>query len=140
MMRGDKIFTEYYWKPFHKDFLHRMYSQTKSYVSIAIGLLEEEGKLSLDDKIMSFFEDRIEDELPDFMKERLVNWLKPLQDPNGYFYHPQWSRAASDAQLSRLGRDVNNAVAMLGWCGAKPTYMTPTGVAGDGLLADAVAE
>ena len=44
-VRGDKIFGEAYWKPFHKDFLHRMYSQTKSYVSVAIGLLEEEGKL-----------------------------------------------------------------------------------------------
>ena len=28
MMKGDKIFAEYYWAPFHKDFLHRMYSET----------------------------------------------------------------------------------------------------------------
>ena len=40
LMRGDRIFAEYYWKPFHKDFCHRQYSQTKSYVSVAIGLLE----------------------------------------------------------------------------------------------------
>ena len=40
-MRGDKIFAESYWKPFHQDFCHRQYSQTKSFVSIAIGLLEE---------------------------------------------------------------------------------------------------
>ena len=39
MMKGDKIFAEYYWAPFHKDFCHRMYSQTKSYVGIAIGLV-----------------------------------------------------------------------------------------------------
>ena len=43
MMRGDKIFAEYYWAPFDKDFCHRMYSQTKSYTAVAIGLLEEEG-------------------------------------------------------------------------------------------------
>ena len=36
MMKGDKLFAEYYWSPFNKDFCHRMYSQTKSYVSIAI--------------------------------------------------------------------------------------------------------
>lgn len=30
LMRGNDIFAEYYWKPFHKDFCHRMYSQTKS--------------------------------------------------------------------------------------------------------------
>ena len=52
MMRNGKIFAEGYWKPFHKDFCHRMYSQTKSIVGIAIGLLEEEGKLALDDKIV----------------------------------------------------------------------------------------
>ena len=60
LMKGDKLFGEYYWKPFDKDFCHRMYSQTKSYVGIAIGLLIEEGKLSLEDKIVSFFPDRID--------------------------------------------------------------------------------
>ena len=55
MMKGGKIFAEEYWKPFDKDFCHRMYSQTKSFVGVAIGLLEEEGKLSLDDKISQYF-------------------------------------------------------------------------------------
>ena len=45
MMRGDDIFAEAYWVPYHKDSIHRMYSQTKSFVGIAIGLLLEEGKL-----------------------------------------------------------------------------------------------
>ena len=30
LMRGDSIFGEFYWKPFHRDFNHRMYSVTKS--------------------------------------------------------------------------------------------------------------
>lgn len=64
MMRGDKIFAEVYWAPFDKDFCHRMYSQTKSFVSIAIGLLLEEGKLSLDDKIAAYFPEKIDRELP----------------------------------------------------------------------------
>jgi CubicO group peptidase (beta-lactamase class C family) len=37
-----------------------MYSQTKSYVSIAIGLLEEEGKLNLDDTVASYFPEKID--------------------------------------------------------------------------------
>ena len=53
-MKGDKIFAEGYWAPFHEEFCHRMYSQTKSFVGVAIGLLEEEGKLSLDDKIAGY--------------------------------------------------------------------------------------
>ena len=72
MMKGDKIFAEYYWAPFHKDFLHRMYSETKSYVSVAIGLLEEEGKLTLDDKIADWFPEKIETEQPEFIKELTV--------------------------------------------------------------------
>ena len=72
MMRGDKLFAEYYWAPFHKDLNHRMYSQTKSYVAVAIGLLEEEGKLDLDAKIATFFPDRIERELPQYLAEQTV--------------------------------------------------------------------
>lgn len=60
MMKGDKLFCECYWAPFTKDTLHRMYSQTKSYTSIAIGLLEEEGKLDLDSKICDLFPDKID--------------------------------------------------------------------------------
>ncbi len=55
IMRHGKIVTENYWAPFDKDFCHRMYSETKSYMSIAVGLLAEEGKLSLDDRITDHF-------------------------------------------------------------------------------------
>lgn len=55
MAKGDKIFTEAYWKPFNADTLHRMYSTTKSYVGIAISQLAAEGKISLDDKIIDYF-------------------------------------------------------------------------------------
>jgi len=49
MARGDSIFTECYYEPFNKDFLHRMYSVSKSFVSIAIGFCEQDGLISLDD-------------------------------------------------------------------------------------------
>ncbi len=69
LMKGDKIFTEAYWKPFHKDFCHRQYSQTKSFVGMAIGLLVSDGKLSLDDRIADFFAEKIDDY--DLVPERL---------------------------------------------------------------------
>ena len=72
MMRGDKIFAEYYWSPFTKDCCHRMYSQTKSYVSIAIGLLEEEGKLKLSDRILDYFPEKLTGEAGAFLKEQTV--------------------------------------------------------------------
>jgi len=59
MMRGDKVFAEGYWKPFHKDHLHRMYSVSKSFVSAAIGMLCDEGKITLNDKIVDYFRDQL---------------------------------------------------------------------------------
>ena len=72
MMRGEKIFCEAYWKPFNPKFLHRQYSQTKSFVGVAIGLLEEEGKLSLDNKIADYFRDKIERKLPEYLEQQTI--------------------------------------------------------------------
>ena len=59
LMKGDKLFGDFSWKPFSSTENHRMYSQTKSFVGVAICLLVQEGKLSLDDRVASFFPDRI---------------------------------------------------------------------------------
>jgi CubicO group peptidase (beta-lactamase class C family) len=59
MARGEEVFAEGYWKPFNKDFQHRMYSAGKSFTSIAIGLLQEEGKLKITDYICDYFQDKI---------------------------------------------------------------------------------
>lgn len=72
MMKGDRLFCEAYYSPFNKDTIHRMYSQTKSYVSVAIGLLIEEGKLSLDDKIADLFPEKIDGELPENFKLQTI--------------------------------------------------------------------
>ncbi len=72
LMRGDKIFCEGYFAPFTKDSLQRMYSQTKSFVGVAIGLLEEEGKLSLTDKIPDYFRDKIDGELHPWFEEQTI--------------------------------------------------------------------
>ncbi len=72
LARGNGLFAEYYWKPFDKDFCHRMYSQTKSFVAIAIGLLEEEGKLNLDDPIVLYFPDKLDGEIHPYMQEQTI--------------------------------------------------------------------
>ena len=74
--------------------------------------------------------------MPDWMKAALVNWLKPMQDPDGYFYHPQWGKELAQTSLARMGRDLWRAEILLGWCGVSPTYTTPDGVKGDYTLTD----
>ena len=55
LCKDDCLVAEGYYAPVKKNDLHRMFSVTKSFVSIAIGLLQEEGRLSLDDSIVKFF-------------------------------------------------------------------------------------
>ena len=57
IMRGGDIVFEKYWAPFHKDFLHRMYSVTKSVLSLAVGFAIDEGYLSLDEKMSDILPD-----------------------------------------------------------------------------------
>lgn len=58
MLDKGKLLAEAYYAPFTADTLHRMYSVGKSFVSLAIGLLQEEGKLALDDCICDYFTDK----------------------------------------------------------------------------------
>lgn len=102
--KGDKIVYESYWAPFHKDFLHRMYSVTKSFVAIAIGFLIQDGKLSLDDRIVDKFPADITEGANENMKKQTIrnmlmmstgfpagngNWFarKPDDRVKDYFSH-----------------------------------------------------
>ncbi len=51
--RNGKIITEGYFKPFDKDFKHRIYSSTKTFVAVAIGVLIDQGVLTLKTKVAS---------------------------------------------------------------------------------------
>ncbi len=55
MAKGTDIFFEHYIQPFHKDFCHRIYSSTKSFVALGIGFLVQDGLLSLDDTMQKLF-------------------------------------------------------------------------------------
>ena len=75
LCRGYDIFGEFYWAPFDADFCHRMYSETKSFVSVAIGLLIEDGKLSLDDKIADYFPEKTDTPLHESLKKQTVRQM-----------------------------------------------------------------
>lgn len=70
LARKGKLCFEAYYKPFKKDQLHRMFSIGKSFTSLAIGLLEEEGKLSLDDCIVTYF--------PEYVPQNPHPWLTSM--------------------------------------------------------------
>lgn len=59
LLRHDRLIAEGYYAPYKADTLHRMFSVSKSFTAVAIGLLIDEGKLSLDDPIISYFPDKV---------------------------------------------------------------------------------
>ena len=95
MMKGTDIFAEYYWTPFHRDFSHRMYSETKSYASIAIGLLEEDGLIDLDKPIADYFPEKIDTELHPYRAKQTVRDMLRMHtagDTPFWFTHPDPDR------------------------------------------------
>ncbi len=61
LMHRGKLICESYYAPCRADMLHRMFSITKSFTSVAIGLLADEGLLSLDDPIIKYFPEKVPD-------------------------------------------------------------------------------
>lgn len=59
LLGGRNILTEKYYEPFKKNDLHRIYSITKTYVALAVGLLIKNGLVSLDDRICEYFPEKI---------------------------------------------------------------------------------
>lgn len=106
--RGDTIVYENYWAPFHKDFLHRMYSVSKSFVSLAVGFAEQDGLLSLDDPVTKYFSKELEVQKDENMRNQTIrhmlmmstakmgrNWFDARTDDRVAFYF------ANDRKVSR---------------------------------------
>jgi len=91
----DSIVYESYYKPFHKDFLHRMYSVSKSFVSIAVGLAVTEGLISLDDVIVDYFpEFKNEETYDEYYAECTIRDMLKMSSNIGNF-EPWWGRYKS---------------------------------------------
>lgn len=93
LMKGNNIFSECYWAPFRMDLPHRMYSQTKSFVGIAMGLLEEDGLIRLDDPIHTYFPDKYQRQLPRYLKELTIRHMLTMQTAGAA---PSWFRLEAE--------------------------------------------
>ena len=81
IFRNGKLVAEGYEKHFDKDFKHRMYSVSKTFVSAAIGCLIGEGKLSLDDEVYKFFPDKCPENLHEYVRQATVRDLLTMSTP-----------------------------------------------------------
>lgn len=88
MMRGDKIIAETYYKPFHEDFLHRMYSVSKTFVAMAVGMAVTEGLIGMDDVIVDYFPEFRSQNVDEFYEECTVRNMLSMQSNIGKCH--QW--------------------------------------------------
>lgn len=55
VVRHGKVVAEGWWGPYAPELKHTLYSLSKSFTSSAVGLAVADGKLTVDDKVVSFF-------------------------------------------------------------------------------------
>lgn len=65
VMQHGKVLAERWLNGWTPDSLHVMYSVSKTFTATAVGLAIEEGKISLTDKVISFFPDKLPAEVSD---------------------------------------------------------------------------
>ena len=75
LLRHGKVIAEGWWDPYRPDLKHTMYSASKSFTSTAVGFAVKEKKLSIEDKIISFFPDKLPDSISPNLEQLRVKHL-----------------------------------------------------------------
>jgi CubicO group peptidase (beta-lactamase class C family) len=74
-LRHGKVIAEGWWNPYSPDLKHTLNSASKSFTSTAIGFAISEKKLSLNDKVASFFPEYLPDTITVFLSKLRVRDL-----------------------------------------------------------------
>ena len=84
LLRHGKVAAEGYWSPFNEGRKHRMYSISKSFTSIAIGMMIEKGKLSLNSKVSQYFPEYLPENPHPYVLEATIRDLLMMATYNRY--------------------------------------------------------
>lgn len=107
MLRHGKIISEGWWSPYGKELKHVMFSASKSFTSMGVGLAIAENRLKLTDKVVTFFPHSLPDTLSTYIKEMTVQDL--LKMSTGMNTDPLMSaRGSSDWPKSFMSSPVEN--------------------------------
>jgi len=74
---------EGYWAPFTAETPHRLYSASKSYVSVAIGALVDDGALALTDRLVVHFPDKVPDGVHPYVVAMTIEDLLTMRTAHG---------------------------------------------------------
>ncbi|MCB0115320.1 MAG: serine hydrolase [Caldilineaceae bacterium] len=75
LLRHGAVIGEGWWSPYAPELPHMLFSLSKSFTSTAVGLAVDEGLLSVEDKVISFFPDDLPAEVNEHMAAMTVHHL-----------------------------------------------------------------
>ena len=75
LVRHNQIAAEGYWSPWSAERKHRMYSISKSFVALAVGMMIDEGRLTLEDRVATYFLDKLPETLHPWLAASTVRDL-----------------------------------------------------------------
>ena len=75
MARHGHVIAEGWWSPYQAQLNHMLYSLSKSFTSTAVGLARAEGKLTVNDPVISFFPDKLPDSISDNLRSLKIKDL-----------------------------------------------------------------
>ena len=85
LLRHGQICAQGWWKPYTAEMPHIIYSCSKSFTSIAIGMCVQEGRITLDDKVVDFFPDKLgENSSHPYIASRTIRDLLRMSTGNVY--------------------------------------------------------
>lgn len=98
-LRHGKVIAEGWWNPYHPDLKHTMYSVSKSFTATAIGFAVSEKRLSVNDKVISFFPQDLPDTISSFLSELTVKDV--LSMSVGQFPDPTFTIISRDSNWAK---------------------------------------
>lgn len=75
LRRYGEVVAQGWWSPYQPESPHMLYSLSKSFTSTAIGIAQEEGLLSIDDPVISFFPQKLPDEVSENLRAMRISDL-----------------------------------------------------------------
>jgi CubicO group peptidase (beta-lactamase class C family) len=104
--RHGSIVAHGWWAPYAPEAPHLLWSLSKSFTSTAIGMAQDEGLLSIDDQVISFFPEDIPEEPSDNLKAMRIRDL--LRMNTGHEQEPSFRNMQTDNWVKAfLAHDVD---------------------------------
>lgn len=74
-LRHGKVIAEGWWNPYKPELKHTLYSTSKSFTATAVGFAVSEKRLSVNDKVTSFFPDALPDTVSPYLSQMKIKDL-----------------------------------------------------------------